>query len=194
MGKIIKLTCCILVFINSISINFFAQEKFEKEYRINVSEVPKSAVDLIENWNFSSKVKWFAEESNDGKSFEAKVKFKGSMHSIEFSENGTILDVEKEVKFSKLSKDVQQNIEKSLLKNFQKFSIQKVQIQFLGSESEIFNAVFKQTNTLENTNYEIELKGKKSDEYFMYEVLVTSDFVVKKELKFSSINALNLQF
>lgn len=194
MTRYFKIFFLYVAIMNFISIDFFAQEKFEKEYRIQSTEVPKKAVELVQKWNFSSKVKWFAEESNDGISFEAKVKFKGTLHSIEFSENGTILDVEKIVKFSKLPKNIQESIEKALSNNFQKFKITKIQIQFLGSENEIFNAVFKDEVLPKNTNYEIELKGKKSNEFFMYEVLLSADFVLKKELKFSSVNSINLQF
>lgn len=171
-----------------------SQEKYEKEYRLHASEVPKRASDLVQKWNFNTKIKWFAEESNDGKSFEAKLKFKDHYYSIEFSENGDVLDVEKTVKCSKLSKKTRENIEISLSKNFKKFKIKKIQIQFLGSENELYQAIFLQNNLPKNTNYEIVLKGKKTEQYLMFEVLLDSNFNILKELKFSDLNSINLEF
>jgi uncharacterized protein YxjI len=61
-------------------------------------------------WNFKKKVKWYIEEGNDGNTFEAKVVYKRHRYSIEFSEEGQILDVEKKVKFSELSDEIQLKI------------------------------------------------------------------------------------
>ena len=172
----------------------FSQEKFEKEYRIESHEVPKKAFQLIEKWNFNTKIKWYAEESNDGKSFEAKLTYKGNKYSIEFDEKGTILDVEKTVKYSKLPKNNKESIESSLSKSFQKFKIKKIQIQFLGDENELFQAIFHQKSQTDKTNYETVIKGKKTDKYLMYEILLDADFNIQKELPFSSINSFNLEF
>lgn len=54
----------------------FSQEKFEKEYRIKENRVPKKATQIIKMWNFPKKIKWYAEESNLGKTFEAKTCFR----------------------------------------------------------------------------------------------------------------------
>jgi hypothetical protein len=97
----------LLLFIWTISCAVFSQEKFEKEYRVKPSEVPEKSFKLIKSWRFKKKVKWYAEESNDGKTFEAKTVHLNHVYSIEFNENGTLLDLEKKVSFSELEKKIQ---------------------------------------------------------------------------------------
>ena len=63
----------LLLFIWTISCGVFSQEKFEIEYRVKPSKVPEKSFKLIKSWRFKKKVKWYAEESNDGKTFEAKT-------------------------------------------------------------------------------------------------------------------------
>lgn len=189
-----KFKLMLLLFIFHFS--FFAQQKFEKEYRIKSSEAPVKSLQIIKMWNFNKKVKWFAEESNDGKTFEAKVVFKKYRYSIEFSEEGEILDVEKTVKFDELPIEMQQKIEQNLSKRFKSYSIKKVQIQYSGTESAMYNQVFKleKVNEKVKINFEFILKAKKENENAFYEVLVDVNGAVIKELKFKQESSLNLEF
>ena len=189
-----KFKLMLLLFIFHFS--FFAQQKFEKEYRIKSSEAPVKSLQIIKMWNFNKKVKWFAEESNDGKTFEAKVVFKKYRYSIEFSEEGEILDVEKTVKFDELPIEMQQKIAQNLSKRFKSYSIKKVQIQYSGTESAMYNQVFKleKVNEKAKINFEFILKAKKENENAFYEVLVDVNGAVIKELKFKEESSLNLEF
>ncbi|PQJ77418.1 hypothetical protein [Polaribacter glomeratus] len=186
----------ILILLSIFHFSLFAQQKFEKEYRIKSNEVPVKSLQVIKMWNFKKKVKWYAEESNDGKTFEAKVGYKKHRYSIEFSEQGEILDVEKTVKFTDLSKEIQQKIKQNLSRRFVKYKIKKVQIQYLGTETAIFNEVFR-LEKLSNSvkiNFEIILKAKKENTYALYEILVDDNGDVLKELKFKQESSLNLEF
>lgn len=178
------------------SFQLLSQEKFEKEYRVKPTEVPKKAFELIEKWNFKKKLKWYAEESNDGKTFEAKVRFKKHKFSIEFSEKGHILDVEKTIRFSELSSKSREQIQQLLAKKFKKHRIKKVQIQFLGTKESLYDAVFDKNPTAKNVivNYELVVKGKKEKENFLYEILLDAKLRIIKELKFSASNSVNLEF
>ncbi|PWG06773.1 hypothetical protein [Polaribacter aquimarinus] len=102
----------LLIFLSVNSL--LSQEKFEKEYRVKPKDVPKKSLEIIKIWNFKNKVKWYVEESQDGKTFEAKVRYKKYKYSIEFSKEGNIIDVEKTVKFSQLQKKIIQKIVKTL--------------------------------------------------------------------------------
>jgi len=182
-----------ILLISSIS---FSQEKFEKEYRIDFSEAPQKSQQIITKWEFPKKVKWYAEESNDGKTFEAKTCFQKHRYSIEFSEIGNILDVEKTVKFKKLERNLQLIINKALSKNYKKFKIKKTQIQLKGTENELYKMIFELKSITKSItrNYELIVKAKKDNDYDLYEILFDENGNIIKELKFKPINSINLEF
>ncbi|WP_439127501.1 hypothetical protein [Polaribacter sp.] len=176
--------------------NFFAQEKFEKEYRVKEKEVPKLAAKILQQWNFPKKVKWYAEESNLGKTFEAKTCFNKHKYSFEFNEKGEILDVEKKVKLKSLSIKEQQVIEKVLTKIFKKYRIKKIQIQYSGSENAIYKQIFQLNTTQQKPviKYEIVVKGKKDNKKENFEILINQQGKIEQLMKIKSILSLNLEF
>lgn len=174
----------------------FSQEKFEREYRIKENHAPKKATQIIKMWNFPKKIKWYAEESNLGKTFEAKTCFRKNKFSIEFSENGTILDVEKTVKLKELPLETQQKITRALKNRFRKYRLKKIQIQYVGSESAIYKEIFPLKPHQEKPiiNYEIVVKGKTDKTYQSFEILLNTKGAIEKELKIKSGLSLNLEF
>lgn len=174
----------------------FSQQKFEKEYRIKEVEAPQKSRDFISSIAFVKKIKWYAEESNDGKSFEAKTCHNKNLYSIEFSKNGQLLDIEKKVKFSKLATAVKDKITTELAQSFRKFKIKKTQIQYKGLEPEL-KKVFEtsdRTKFSARIFYELIVKGKKDSDFFMYEILFDEKGNKLKELKFKVSNSINLEF
>lgn len=184
-----------LIFI-LIGFSGFSQQKFEREYRIKLEQVPTKSQQIVKMWDFQKKVKWYAEESQDGKTYEAKVCYKSKKHSLEFSEKGELLDVEIKVSFKKLQKNVQKNVTKTLSEKFKKFKIRKTQIQYKGNESEMYKAVFKLKTHHQKINplYEFIVKGKKESNYHLYEILIDEKGIILKELQFAPQNTDNLEF
>jgi len=174
----------------------FSQVKFEKEYRLKIALVPEKAIQIIEKWNFKKKVKWYAEESQDGKTIEAKVCHNKHKLSLEFEENGNLIDIEKTVKFSNLQEDIQKNIEKTLSKRFKKFRIKKVQIQYKGEESAVYNKLFQLKSQHEEIipKYEIIVKGKDEKRFQNFEILFNKNGEIEKELLIKSTDSTNLEF
>ncbi|PQJ80755.1 hypothetical protein [Polaribacter porphyrae] len=173
-----------------------SQQKFEKEYRIKQNEAPQNSIDFINNINFKNKIKWYVEESNDGKSFEAKTCHLKYFYSIEFNEQGNLIDVEKKVRLQELSKEVQQKLKKEISKRFKKFKFKKIQIQYKGLKSEV-NKVFQNISRDQikvRVFYEIIVKGKKDKQHALYEMTFDEKGNFLKELKFKSSNSLNLEF
>lgn len=178
-----------------IGCNAFAQQKFEREYRVNKNKVPKKSVDFVHQCNFKKKVKWYVEESQDGTTFEAKVYKKKHLYSIEFLENGTLLDVEKRVKFSKLPKDIKKRIRKTLAITFKKYHIKKTQKQWKGNSEKLMQFITKkQKVTKEETAFEIVVKGRRNKEYHLFEILFNHKGKILKKLQFAPINSDNLEF
>src|SRR5690606_41633459 len=83
MIKYVIVTITILMFGN-YSNNLFAQQKYEKESRLNRNNVPAIAFNFIDSLNLKNRVKWYLEESLENKSVEAKFKKSGKKHSVEF--------------------------------------------------------------------------------------------------------------
>lgn len=161
----------ILVLLLLLSSFCFSQTKNEKEERILQKNFPEKTSLSVSLIKLKSKRILFYKETNNTKiSFETKFKFNKHRYSIEFSENGTLEDVEKTLKkkeIKKLLKNDLNEIETFFNKNYDKWSLKKVQKQY------IFNAKTKQhifiNNILKNEedsafNFEIiaEVKEKKS--------------------------------
>lgn len=173
----------------------FSQEKFEREYRIEQEKVPKEAKQFVDQFQFDKKVKWFVEESQDGKTIEAKSSLNNYKYSIEFSEKGELVDVEKQVKLKELPKEAQQKINTTLKTKYQKFKIKKLQIQYTGTKEKVLQASVNGKNLDEVfINYELVVKGKKGTDSKRYELLIDRNGTVLKELVFKNTFSLNLEF
>lgn len=173
----------------------FTQEKFEREYRIKQTKVPEMAKLYIAQFQFDKKVKWFIEESQDGKTIEAKSLKNKRKYSVEFSEKGELVDVEKQVKLKELSKEVQQKINTTLTTKYQRFKIKKLQIQYKGNKEKVLQALVNSKN-LDGVfiNYELVVKAKKGEDTKRFELLIDENGTVLKELIFKNTLSLNLEF
>jgi hypothetical protein len=173
----------------------FSQEKFEKEYRIKENSVPEKAKVFVNKFKFDKKIKWFAEESQDGKTIEAKSYLEGYKYSIEFLENGNLIDVEKEIEFIELTKSFQQKIKNSLASKYKKFKIKKLQIQHKGNEEDVLKTILND-NKIKAVlvHYELVVKATKNKESKRYELLIDRNGVILKELIYKKIYSINLEF
>ncbi|SED95707.1 hypothetical protein SAMN05444353_0104 [Polaribacter dokdonensis DSW-5] len=185
----------ILFFVLCYSMNILSQEKFEKEYRVDREQIPQISLNFVDNLKFKKKIKWYVEESNEGKTYEAKTCYLKYLYSLEFSEKGEILDVEKKVKFKELPNDVQNNISDKLSEKFKKFKFKKIQIQYKGTEQYLIDFIKnKSDNNDLKTSYEIIVKAKETDTYKLYEILLNEQGDILKMLEFRAINSINLEF
>lgn len=173
----------------------FSQEKFEKEYRLKIEEIPQAAKDFISKFNFEKKVKWYKEESDRGNSIEAKTKYKDSRYSIEFETNGTLEDVEIKVDFESLPKVVQQFISKTFSTTFQKWKIDKVQLQYSGEPSAVFSFISKKASKEDIViNFEVVVRGKNDNRYYPYEFLFSEEGKTISKQKINYRNTDNIEY
>jgi len=151
------------------------QTKYEKEYRLDTSEVPKQVIKFVEPESLDTKVKWYYEVNNTGHSIEAKFKLQGSWYSSEFDTLGTLQDIEVEYKYSKLSKLLRERIDNQLKETFTKHKIKKLQISYTDSIQSFSQFIkLKRPRSLHQHGYEIVVKGKKSDSWALYELFFDS--------------------
>lgn len=178
----------------SVVFSAFSQQKFEREYRIDLEEVPPKASSFIAKCGFDRKVKWYTEESQDGKTIEAKSCKKGYKYSIEFSRSGTVLDVEKTIKWKEIAAIKQKAIQKSLKNRFEKYRLKKIQIQWQTDHEFYIDLINGKGENEINEFYEIVVKGSKNKTSHLYEVLIDASGTILKELQFAPQNTDNLEF
>lgn len=153
-----------------------AQEKFEKESRIQLDEVPDAAKQFIENLQFKGKVKWYLEESLEGTSVEAKFKRDGEKYSIEFDPSGAIQDVEIEIQQEAIASEVYTKIDQTLTIIFSSYKLIKIQKQLIGGKQSLLKTLQGQTLVGEVTkNFEIVLKGVNDDGRKWYEYTFSAE-------------------
>jgi len=138
--------------------------KKEIEHVIDKSEMPAKAVELIHDWiEEGKKVRFYRERDLDQMSFETKFIWKGSRYSVEFYEEGRLMDVEKIIGLEDIDSQTQTAIKKSLSEQFEKYKIRKIQRQFTGkgmSDEEIVEELMEGETEQLTIKYEIVVDGR----------------------------------
>lgn len=159
----------------------FAQTKFEKEYRINKEEVPKSALNFIDAAAFTSKIKWYKEEALASYSYEAKTTAQGIKYSIEFDSLGRIEDVEYKIAWKSVPPMAKAKMELFFDRTFQKWKIVKVQVHHTGSAQRLIDFIKKKETTLKIvTKYELVVKGKIGKQSQLIEYLFSGEGILER--------------
>lgn len=153
----------------------WGQYKFEREYRINRHEVPLSAIQWMDSLMSDTRIRWFAEESQLGRTFEAKCRWEGSRFSIEFDSSGIPLDIEKKVDLEDLKVVLLDQIYSELDTRFKKYRITKVQAQYPG-DSKTMHDLFKNgsLSLISAPFFELVIHTKDGGLSQAYEVLLNS--------------------
>lgn len=144
--------------------------KTEREYRIKPELVPQNAKDFITTFEINRSVKWLQEVGDDGASIEAKFKYKGQRHSVEFTTDGVLEDVEIVIGLGDVPEGTRQEIISYFTQEFDYFKVEKIQAQYNNTVKEIINSTAKKlvASTL-IPHYEVVVKtrnsGKKSKRY-----------------------------
>lgn len=187
------LLCSFILMLQSL--DSLAQTKYEREYKLNKSEIPEAAQSFIDACQFSSKVKWYGEESQDGRSIEAKTNKKGKKFSLEFNLEGKIADVEWEVEKTQIETKVLNRIKEELGQIFSKYKLQKIQIQWTGDQESLINLVrgLPQTDNFVQ-KYEWIIKGKKDKLTAMYELLFGPEGKLEYMAKIQTRNTDNMDY
>ena len=152
--------------------SLIAQVKFEKETRINRTDVPQNAGHMIELLELDEKVRWFKEKSENGVSYEAKYKRQNRWHSIEFDSIGRFQDAEIDIREREVPEEVRLRIHHHLKMEFDHHRLRKIQRQLTGPEEDIRRALVKEIIPSGLVvKYEIIVKGRSSGETHLYEYL-----------------------
>lgn len=172
-----------------------AQVKYEREIRIESDAAHPKALHFVNSLNLNRKVKWYREIGLDTTSIEAKTKFNGKWHSIEFSEDGTLEDIEIEIKWREIDNQIAQQISGILDSIFDSFKINKVQLQYIGKPEFMTQLFDNHQNTEALTlNYELIVSSKVDGEFKSYEFLFSSEPELLSKRKIVSKNNMHIEY
>lgn len=147
--------------------SFSFGQKLEIEKRIRKEDFPITALQYLEeNYGLEGKIKWYLESTGNEKSFEAKFMRDHQKYSVEFYEDGRLMDVEIELPYEDIPEASRTRMEKQWEEDFEKSKVQRVQ---------------KQKSNL-GLRYEIIVRGKKKKNTKLYEYLFESDGQFVKSL------------
>lgn len=139
-----------------------AQEKVEREVKAKASEVPSSARDWLKDaFEEVKKPKWFIEYSQLGKAYESKFWWDKHFYSVKFDSLGNLMDVEIEIGSHEIPSDSWSKIQTYFSKEFDEYSVKKIQRQLTGNESDIEDYFDENEKDKVIIRYEIVFEGKK---------------------------------
>lgn len=166
----------LLVVLFQYTNNLVAQEKYEKESRIKQKDVPLKAIQFINSLNLRKTIKWYQEEGLVKKSIEAKFKHNKKRYSLEFDTLGNIEDLEVESTMKAIDNRIKDSISFSLNKECLSHKIVKIQIQYSGALSALFDKIKTDTNNISLViNYELIVKCKLKNRTVLYEYLFSGE-------------------
>ncbi|MEM7106590.1 MAG: hypothetical protein AAF519_00095 [Bacteroidota bacterium] len=162
----------------------FAQQKDEREQRIKETEVPSSILEMLEPYVKNLKVKYIYETDGENSSYEAKFRSKSRFFSVEFDTLGVLEDVEIDVKYKFLKKEIRKTIESYLRKSSSSYKVLKCQRQYVHQSGESSETLRHAINNESHSpiNYELEVDMTVQKALNSYELLFdnTGTFISKR--------------
>ncbi|WP_286748328.1 MULTISPECIES: hypothetical protein [unclassified Roseivirga] len=134
-------------------------QKLERESRIKPEEVPPQALTYLTTGGVE-KAQWYFEEGLSSTSLEAKFKHDKRWFSVEFSEDGSLQDIEVTIRMEELNKATRNRILEEFERQFGRYKIRKVQVQY--QSTSLATLIQKKMPLLSVPHaFEIVVKGKK---------------------------------
>jgi capsule polysaccharide export protein KpsE/RkpR len=190
-----RLFYLILIISFYFSNSLLAQDKFEKESRIKVNEVPVKAANFIRSLELNSKIKWYQEEGLNRKSIEAKFKYQQQKYSVEFDTLGHIEDVEVEINWSEIEPTISQLVLKQLEKDCLGNKIIKVQQQFTDQENDL-NSLLKNKFVAATivSKFEIIVRCNTAEGVYLFEYLFNDKGQIESKFEIVFKNSSHLEY
>lgn len=121
-------------------------QKVELEQRVPETKLPAGMLEMLsENYPGHKRMRYYEEQNEDGRFFEAKFCYRQSHYSVKFDTLGGLVDVERKIRFRDIPPETAGRIRESLQEYFQRYTIRKVQERLDGEQV---------------IGYELELQGK----------------------------------
>jgi hypothetical protein len=168
----------ILCFSLAIPLLTVAQEiKEEIETSIDRSEMPENAIELLDEfWPNRSDIDYYRETDGKTVTYEAKLEFRRYKYSIEFDQEGSVLDVEQLIEFDEIPEEARSEITDDLEDQFSKYDITRIQRQFVTTETDeddedFIDDILEYDSEDYKIRYEIVVDGQSRRELGSFEML-----------------------
>lgn len=170
-------------------------QKREIEQGVDKSEVPEKAREWLKDaYEGINKVRWYFQTDGEKEVYEAKLRKKQKWHSMEFLPDGEISNIEILIEFKDLEKEIQENLTRYLTENYQRFKIDRIQIQYTGNSDDLEDLI-DENKVGESLikKYEIEYFGRENGLNKMWEGHFDSlgNFLEKRAIELSSTDVLD---
>ncbi len=158
-----------LFFLSSLTSK--AQQKYEREYRMDAEMIPSSAKIFVDSIGPNSRIRWYKEIGLNDVSIEAKFKHDEKKYSVEFDTLGALQDVEFIIKKREIALGAYRKIERHLDSLYQKWKFKKIQLHYRGRSSDILTSISKnKPSSTIDVFYEIVVRGKALGNVHLYEI------------------------
>ena len=162
----------VILLLSATCVSVKAQDKDEREWRVNHKEVPQPALDWFKDaYELPKRVKWYGETNETGNFFEAKLKWKGHWHSVKFTEQGAIVDIEIEKELNELPEAVQQKIPSTLDSIASSYRILKLQEQWTGEPDHLEDLIDENEDKNLVKRYELEVSFRDGEKAGYHELI-----------------------
>jgi hypothetical protein len=154
-------------------------QKIEVEKQIRREQFPAQALQWLEKeYPSLRRDRYFREYEADTINFEAKFCWEKAWYSVEFLENGSLKDIEKQVDFSSIPAEERDKMAQHLDADFKKWKVSRCQEQVRPGQP--------------GKRYEIEIKGRDATGAVKYEYLFEqSGILVQKQQIILPSNLIN---
>lgn len=120
------------------------------------------------------RAKFYQEYQKESYSYEAKFRYRGQCHSVEYDAAGQLEDIEVRQKWKKLAPEIRQPIEQALEQQFKRYRIRKLQLQLTGPEQDLAQQL-QAKKPLIPSAYELIIKGNDGQSWQLWEFLFTAE-------------------
>ena len=156
--------------------------KEEVESSISREEMPASALDALEEFldeQIVTDADYYRETDGETTTFEAKLNWQGYQYSIEFTDEGSLLDIEQLIEFTEISESIQDRITAIMEDQYTRYRMTRVQRQYVADEKDVEGEEVIEDlldNDMEDLviRYEIEVDGQNRREMGSFEMLFDS--------------------
>lgn len=171
------------------------QEKREKEVRASRKEVPGNARKWLDDaYEGSKKVKWYHEINAGKESYEAKFRWNKQHHSVEFSKDGVIEDIEIGQQWEELPDTLRKSLQAFFEEEYDSHKILKIQRQYTGSPGDLEDLIDEDEMEGISIQYEIEYFGRLAGDSRLWEGLFDRDGSLLRKRKIVQRPADNLDY
>ena len=161
------------------TITVWAQSDKKKEVEISIDQeqMPESATASLSEWlSEAQRIRFYQETDGDQISYEAKLRRKGKSYSVEFYEDGSLMDIEQLISYALLPEEVRHAIGEYLTQTYDRHQVRRVQKQYStedkdASDEETLKKVSEEDNDL-TVRYELVVEVRRDSEVGSYELLL----------------------